>query len=88
MKSISIFVAGGLALSMMVLAGTAMADDGVGACAAGNGVSIGIGGLGAFVGVNAGTNSATGIYDNQADYETQCCAETGSPPDCFTPVGE
>lgn len=86
MKSVTIFVASGLAMSMMVLAGTAMADDGVGVCVAGVGAELADVGAGTYVGVNVGTVSETGVYDNSADFQTQCCAETGSPPDCFAPV--
>lgn len=39
-----------------------------------------------FIGVNVGMNSETDVYDSQEDFETQCCAETGQPPDCFEPV--
>jgi hypothetical protein len=71
---------------MSMFVGVAMADPGAGACAAGNGVSIGIDVDGSFTGVNVGQNSETGIYSDQTDYETQCCAETGQEPDCFEPV--
>lgn len=96
----TVFVAGSLALSMMMLAGLASAD-GVGACAAGIGFNwepTGPGGT--YVGVNVasptadptgtfgfGQGSQTGVYDDSAAYQTQCCAETGSPPDCFDRVG-
>lgn len=88
MKSVTLFVSGSLALSMMVLAGAAIAaDTGVGVCVVGIGASMNDElGPGPYVGVNAGQNSTTGAYDNNEDFEEQCCAETGSPPDCFAPV--
>lgn len=83
----TLVIAGSLALSMMVLAGLASADGG-GACVAGVGFDFQPAAVtGTYVGVNVGTNSETGVYDNPTDYQTQCCAETGSPPDCFAPVG-
>ena len=88
MKSVTMFVAGSLALSMMVLAGMASAaDTGAGVCVAGIGASLNDDtGPGPYAGVNVGTASETGAYDNNEDFEAQCCAETGQPPDCFAPV--
>lgn len=100
MKSITMFVAGSLALWMMVLTGAMASDTGVGVCVLGQGGSLNDEtGPGPYVGVNVGTpttdptgvfgfgqGSETGAYDNNEDYEAQCCAETGQTPDCFAPV--
>lgn len=96
----SVFVAGSLAVSMMMLAGLASAD-GVGGCVAGQGFNFQPQlGTGAYAGVNVaspaadpsglfgfGQGSETGVYSTPAEYEAQCCAETGQQPDCFAPVG-
>lgn len=71
---------------MSMFVGVAVADPGFGACAAGFGATLTINVDDSFTGVNVGTNSTTGVYSDQEDFETQCCAETGSPPDCFQPV--
>lgn len=88
MQRITIFVAGGLALSMMVLSGLVVADDtGFGACVLGNGFDINdASGSGPYRGVNVGESSGVNVYEDAASYEAQCCAETGQPPDCFAPV--
>lgn len=64
--------------------GIGRADPGAGVCIAGYGVTAAAP-IGQFVGVNAGVNSETGVYDSQGAYEEQCCAETNRPPDCFDP---
>ncbi|HUS62244.1 MAG TPA: hypothetical protein VMY34_08610 [Acidimicrobiales bacterium] len=66
----------------------ARADVGGGACAFGTGFGVSIPDptTNVYVGVNVGENSETGVFDNQTDYETQCCAETGQEPDCFDPI--
>lgn len=71
---------------MSMFVGVAAADGGAGVCVAGTGASFTAAEAPAFVGVNAGTNSETGAFQDQGAYEAQCCAETGSPPDCFEPV--
>jgi hypothetical protein len=86
---------------MSMFVGVAMASDtGAGVCAAGIGISFNdVTGAGPYAGVNVGSpvadptgvvgfggGSTTGAYDNEADFAAQCCAETGSPPDCFEPV--
>ena len=99
MKFFTKLMALSMLLYMSMFIGVAVADPGAGVCALGNGVSIGIDVDGSFTGVNVGSpvadpsgalgfgqGSATGIYSDQADYEGQCCAETGQPPDCFEPV--
>ena len=89
-KKVSKFIMlGSIAMFAMTFAGTgAKADVGVGACVAGTGSSVTYATpeADAFAGVNVGLTSSTGIYDSQGAYEAECCAETGSPPDCFEPV--
>jgi hypothetical protein len=82
-----IMLIGCMVAGLCGVTGGAQADVGVGACVVGNGFSFGAAGTpDAYAGVNVGQNSETGVYDNQVDYETQCCAETGQEPDCFKPV--
>lgn len=61
---------------------------GVGACVAGQGGSVNAAtGLETtYVGVNVGAVSPTGVHNNEADFQSACCAETGQPPDCFDEV--
>ena len=75
-------------LSTMVLADLALADAGVGACVAGQGVSFyGSSPASAYVGLNVGyANSTTGVHTDRATYEATCCAEGNQPPDCFRPA--
>lgn len=77
-----------LTLSMMVLTNVVGADAGVGACVLGQGASLTTASApGPFVGVNVGiSNSTSGAYTSQAEYEAQCCAEGDMAPDCFAPV--
>lgn len=88
MKMATMLIGSGLALSMMILAGNVLADDtGAGVCVLGVGTDLNDNtGAGPYAGVNVGQNSATGVYSTSGDFETQCCAETGSAPDCFAPV--
>ena len=76
-----------LTASTMVLTGFAAADGGVGACVLGNGFSLTSPSVPTpFVGVNVGvTNSTSGAYTTQAQYEAECCAEGDMAPDCFRP---
>lgn len=71
---------------MIVVLATAglAAAGGVGACANGSGTTVRDVPVGAYVGVNVGSNS--GIFTSQAEFEAACCAETGREPDCFRPV--
>ena len=88
MRTTSVLVATFLIVSTMVLAQVVGADAGVGACVIGQGFSLTTAAAtGPFAGVNVGmTNSTTGAYTTQAEYEAQCCAETHQPPDCFRPA--
>lgn len=88
MKGTTLVMSAGLALAMMTLAGTAAASDtGAGVCVAGVGASVNDPTMdGPYVGVNAGVNSESGIFLGEEGFMRACCAETGSPPDCFRPV--
>jgi hypothetical protein len=72
----------------LVTGGGAQADVSAGACVAGTGADVNYATLAVdqFVGVNVGMNSETGAFESKAEFEKQCCAETGRPPDCFAPV--
>lgn len=82
----AIFLAITLTFSMMVLTGAVRAEGGVGVCAAGLGASLHSSSAPSYVGVNAGTNSESGMFSERSSFESQCCAETGQPPECFAPA--
>lgn len=109
MKS-HLFMAWSLFVYASLFIGTAIADDGVGACVGGTGFEIANIGAGTYVGVNVhspvpasqdvpgtpvtspftlttGAGNETAVYDNSADFQTNCCNEAGLPADCFAPVG-
>lgn len=87
MKFIHLTMVFSMLVYMSMFVGVVAAEPGAGVCVAGIGASLGTAAAPGFTGVNVGTNSATGIYSDQETYEAECCAETGSPPDCFEPVG-
>ncbi|MHB8604619.1 MAG: hypothetical protein ACYDCK_05135 [Thermoplasmatota archaeon] len=81
------------AVGYVLLFANTVSATGAGVCVLGNGGDFNDGGDpvdpsdSTFVGVNAGLNSQTGAFTDQASFETQCCAESGKAPDCFAPVG-
>jgi hypothetical protein len=90
MRRIRLALVACMAVYVAMSAGVgARADVGAGACVLGHGFAINVPDTAnsSFVGVNVGMNSETNVFTSEVDYETQCCAETDQPPDCFDPVG-
>jgi hypothetical protein len=78
-----IFAAGLAVMTIAFASPAAWSAGGVGVCVVGNGVEVSTPEGQPFIGINIGASSETNVFDEEAAFETQCCAELGRPPDCF-----